>query len=46
MAAWYNDSAQSNTPDSSYPDPSGNAWAVVPPGNFGGCVKTIAMCGR
>lgn len=46
MTAWYDDSAQRNSPDSSYPDPVSNAWTVSPPGNFGGCLRAIAMCGR
>ncbi|QIE99873.1 shufflon system plasmid conjugative transfer pilus tip adhesin PilV (plasmid) [Pantoea stewartii] len=45
MTQWFNDDGR-NSPDSSYPDASNNAWVVTPPGSSGGCVHAVAMCGR
>jgi len=46
MTQWTNDDAGRNSPDSSFPNISANAWVVTPPGNFGGCVRAVAYCAR
>lgn len=46
MTQWTNDDAGRNSPDSSFPNVSANAWVVSPPGNFGGCVRAVAYCAR
>lgn len=43
LTSWRNDDGR-NSPDSSYPDASSNAWHVSPPGKFGGCMKAVALC--
>ncbi|MGX9275781.1 shufflon system plasmid conjugative transfer pilus tip adhesin PilV [Pantoea ananatis] len=45
MTQWSNNDGR-NAPDSSYPDAGINAWVVTPPGQFGGCLIAVAMCGR
>ncbi|ADP10351.1 hypothetical protein EJP617_06700 [Erwinia sp. Ejp617] len=35
-----------NSPDSSLPDPSINAWRVTPPGSAGGCMRAVSLCGK
>lgn len=44
MTSWNSNDAHSNAPDSSYP--YGNGWTVRPPGDFGGCLRAVAYCGR
>ena len=46
MTQWTNDDAGRNSPDSSFPSVSANAWVVTPPGSFGGCVRAVAYCAR
>lgn len=46
MTQWTNDDAGHNSPDSSFPNVSANAWVVSPPGSFGGCVRAVAYCAR
>lgn len=46
LTQWTNDSAVNNSPDTSMPDMEHNQWIVVPPGNFGGCVRAVAVCTR
>lgn len=45
MTRWSNDDGR-NSPDTSSPDPYINAWRVSPPGQFGGCMRATALCGK
>ena len=45
LTKWTNDDGR-NSPDSSYPDFNINAWRITPPGQFGGCMRAVALCGK
>ncbi|WP_413479275.1 shufflon system plasmid conjugative transfer pilus tip adhesin PilV [Serratia proteamaculans] len=45
MTRWSNNDGR-NSPDTSSPDPYINAWRVSPPGQFGGCMRATALCGK
>lgn len=46
MTSWNSSSQHSNAPDSSSPDPVSNSWSVRPPGDYGGCLRAVALCAK